>query len=199
MTIHLQPNNDVPLTSKKVRIPSEDFMVASANTALYLSAHGTDIEPNSEDKEIAAIIVSNYAEDPELIAKKVKTKQIKQMTPASLVLTSTILKQYAHAVVENSKQLRHLVTNKLIVETENPDPRVRIRALELLGKISDVGLFAEKTEITVTHQTTDDIKDRLRSKLTRLINPGLEDAVVINGDVVDLDDELGPKKEIYDG
>jgi 5,10-methylenetetrahydrofolate reductase len=62
-----------------------------------------------------------------------------------------------------------------------------------------VGLFAEKTEITVTHQTTDDIKDRLRSKLTRLINPGLEDAVVINGDVVDLDDELGPKKEIYDG
>ena len=171
MTIHLQPNNDVPLTSKKVRIPSEDFMVASANTALYLSAHGTDIEPNSEDKEIAAIIVSNYAEDPELIAKKVKTKQIKQMTPASLVLTSTILKQYAHAVVENSKQLRHLVTNKLIVETENPDPRVRIRALELLGKISDVGLFAEKTEITVTHQTTDDIKDRLRSKLTRLITP----------------------------
>jgi hypothetical protein len=71
--------------------------------------------------------------------------------------------------------------------------------LELLGKISDVGLFAEKTEITVTHQTTDDIKDRLRSKLTRLINPGLEDAVVINGDVVDLNEELGPKKEIYDG
>jgi hypothetical protein len=62
-----------------------------------------------------------------------------------------------------------------------------------------VGLFAEKTEITVTHQTTDDIKDRLRSKLTRLINPGLEDAVVINGDVVDLNEELGPKKEIYDG
>jgi hypothetical protein len=62
-----------------------------------------------------------------------------------------------------------------------------------------VGLFAEKTEITVTHQTTDDIKDRLRSKLTRLINPGLEDAVVINGDVVDLNEELGPKKESYDG
>jgi hypothetical protein len=87
------------------------------------------------------------------------------------ILTSTILKNYAHAVVENSKQLRHLVTNKLIEETDNPDPRVRIRALELLGKISDVGLFADKTEITVTHQTTDDIKERLRSKLTKLINP----------------------------
>jgi len=31
------------------------------------------------------------------------------------------------------------------------DTKHELRALELLGKISDVGLFAEKTEINVNH------------------------------------------------
>jgi hypothetical protein len=90
-------------------------------------------------------------------------------------------------------QIRHLVTNKLLLETDNPDPRVRIRALELLGKISDVGLFAEKSEVTVTHQSTDDLRERLRMKLTKLVNP--EDAVVIDGKSIDVDEELGLKEE----
>jgi len=110
-------------------------------------------------------------------------------------MTDRILKDFGHSVVKSATQVRHLVTNKLIEETENPDPRVRIRALELLGKISDVGLFAEKTEVTITHQTTDDLKDRLREKLTRLINPEphpeVEEAIVIEGTTIDVDKELG--------
>tara|TARA_R100001224_G_scaffold101555_1_gene73158 strand:- start:253 stop:522 length:270 start_codon:yes stop_codon:yes gene_type:complete len=86
------------------------------------------------------------------------------------------------------------VTNKLIEETENPDPRVRIRALELLGKISDVGLFAEKSEVTITHQSTDDLRERLRSKLTKLVNP-VEDAAVIDGKPIDVNEELGLDEE----
>ena len=64
--------------------------------------------------------------------------------------------------------------------------------MELLGKVSDVGLFAEKSEVTITHQTSDDLKDKLREKLSRLVNPEeIEDAVTINGDVIDVDKELG--------
>ena len=86
-----------------------------------------------------------------------------------------------------------LVTNKLIIESENPDPRVRMRAIELLGKISDVGLFTEKSEVTITHQTTDDIKEKLRIKLAKLVNPQpeIEDAKIIDADVIDTDKEFG--------
>jgi hypothetical protein len=68
--------------------------------------------------------------------------------------------------------------------------------LELLGKISDVGLFTEKTEITITHQTTDDLKANLRAKLAKLVNPeqrqeDVVDAVVIDGDEIDVDAEFG--------
>ena len=95
--------------------------------------------------------------------------------------------------MESAKQLRNLVTNKLILESENPDPRVRMRAIELLGKISDVGLFTEKSEVTITHQTTDDLKEKLRGKLARLVNPQpeVEDARVIEGSMVSTDQEFG--------
>tara|TARA_X000001382_G_scaffold115185_1_gene93817 strand:+ start:176 stop:418 length:243 start_codon:yes stop_codon:yes gene_type:complete len=70
-----------------------------------------------------------------------------------------------------------------------------MRALELLGKISDVGLFSEKSEVTITHQSTEDLREKLRSKLEKLVNPvEIEDGVVIeDGDTeeIDLDEVLG--------
>jgi hypothetical protein len=90
-----------------------------------------------------------------------------------------------------------LVTNKLIKETENPDPRVRIRALELLGKISDVGLFTDKTEVTITHRTTDELRESLRSKLSKLVNSeeDIIDAEFVDPDAIDIDAELGITSE----
>ena len=58
--------------------------------------------------------------------------------------------------------------------------------MELLGKISDVGLFAEKSEVTITHQSTEDLRDKLRGKLEKLVNPMDEavDAEYIDSEVV---------------
>jgi len=84
-----------------------------------------------------------------------------------------------------------------LLETENPDPKVRIRALELLGKISDVGLFAEKSEVTITHQSTDDLREKLRDKLNKLVKveDSVEEAVIIDGESLNVDEELGLKDE----
>ena len=133
-----------------------------------------------------------YAENPHKTSKIATPKRVAQLTPATLLLTDRILKDFGHSVVKSATQVRHLVTNKLIEETENPDPRIRIRALELLGKVSDGGLFAEKSEVTITHQTSDDLKDKLREKLSRLVNPEeIDDAIMVDGDIIDVDKELG--------
>jgi hypothetical protein len=79
--------------------------------------------------------------------------------------------------VESAAQIRTFVTNRLLLETESPDPRIRLRALEMLGKISDVGLFTEKTEVTMRHRPTEELEQLLRERLTRVINP--EDARVV--------------------
>jgi len=97
-------------------------------------------------------------------------------------------------VVDNALQIRLLVTNKLLIESQNEDAKIRIRALELLGKITDVGLFTEKSEVTVNHRSTEDLVNSIRSKIHRLMHPkDIEDAklVEVNGETVDLDKELG--------
>ena len=193
MTLVVEPELGVKIDKNTPSIDLKDRMESAANTAKELGEHGLEVEPTKEDKDVAAKLAVAYADNPEKTSKKATPKKVATLTPASLILTDSILQEFGRSVVESSVQIRHLVTNKLLLETDNPDPRVRIRALELLGKISDVGLFAEKSEVTITHQSTDDIKEKLRSKLAKLVNPPqeIEDAIEIDGEPVDVSKELG--------
>tara|TARA_R110000737_G_scaffold122478_1_gene154418 strand:+ start:34 stop:642 length:609 start_codon:yes stop_codon:yes gene_type:complete len=200
MTLSLEPELGVPLSEPARKLDLKERTAAASNTALDLAEYGLDLLPNKEDKDVASKLASSYAADPGKTSKTASSVRMSTLTPASIVLTDKILTEFGRSVVENSMQIRHLVTNKLLLETENPDPRTRIRALELLGKISDVGLFAEKSEITVTHQSTDDLKAKLRTKLEKLVNPMLttDQEVVLDGEVIDVDAELGISEELYD-
>ena len=189
MTLLIEPEIGVPFSDDMTFVDLKERAEAACNTAVKLAEHGLEVDPTQEDEDVAARLAVAYADNPEKTSKKASTRKISTLTPASLILTNTILQEFGHSVAENAVQIRHLVTNKLLLESENPDPRIRMRALELLGKISDVGLFAEKSEVTITHQSTDDLRDRLRSKLEKLVNP--EDVLVLDGEAFDIDAELG--------
>jgi len=197
MSILVEPELGVAIPEELPPMDLKQRTDAASETAKELADHGVDLEPTKEDEDIAAKLVTAYADNPDNTSKKVTTKRAATLTPASLVLTNNILQEFGHSVVESALQVRHLVTNKLIDETENPDPRVRIRALELLGKISDVGLFAEKSEVTITHQSTDDLRAKLREKLQKLSTSEerIQEAIVIDGEVLDVDAELGLENE----
>jgi len=193
MTLMLDSDIGVPIPA---HMPYMDLRVraeAACNTAILLSEHGLDIGPTKEDKDIAAALAIEYAEDPITTSKKMSETKASTLTPASLVLTNSILQEFGRSVATSAVQIRHLVTNKLLLESENPDAKVRMRALELLGKISDVSLFAEKSEVTITHQSTDDLRAKLRQKLEKLVNPSemLDAPVIIDGEIIDVDVELG--------
>lgn len=193
MTFVLEPEIGVPIPPDVNHMDLAERAAVAFASALELEEHGVDLTPNAEDKDVAAQLAMSYAEDPEKVSKKTSNKRAATLTPASLVLTNNILTEFGQSVATSAIRIRHLITNKLILETENPDPRTRIKALELLGKISDVSLFAEKSEITVTHQSTDDLRAKLRGKLEKLVNPPseAENAVILDGEVIDVDAELG--------
>tara|TARA_R110000772_G_scaffold28840_3_gene72477 strand:- start:413 stop:1000 length:588 start_codon:yes stop_codon:yes gene_type:complete len=195
MTVIVDPELGVPIPPDKKHEDLRGYVDAACNTVRELSEHGLEVDTTIEDKDVAAKLALAYAENPEGASKKVTKKKAATLTPASIVMTRNILEEFGRSVAESAVQIRHMVTNKLVLETDNPDPRIRIRALELLGKISDVGLFAEKSEVTITHQSTEDLRLRLRSKLAKLVNPEPEDVVVINGDVIDVSEELGIKDD----
>ena len=191
----LTPDIGVPLLPQQPVTDLYERVKATAHTADILAGLGMKIDPPSNsDNDVAATLAAAYAADPEKTSRAVSNSRAATMTPASLIQTRSILDEFGTAVVRHSVEIRHLVTNKLLIESENPDPRVRIRALELLGKISDVGLFTERSEVLITHQSTDDLRKKLREKFNRILDndrPDVVDAVMVGGDVIDLDKELG--------
>ena len=199
MTLVCTPDIGVAMPPQGMPYPllRERAEAACATIDLLLGA-GLDPElliPKPSDKDVASAVVEAFARDENQASQSLTTPRISTMTPASLIMVRSVLDEFGHAVVEKATHIRHLVTNKLILESDSPDPKVRIRALELLGKISDVGLFSDRTEITITHQSTDELKQTLRDKLNKLrAKMDVVDVTPVETSSpvgIDLDQELG--------
>lgn len=188
MALRIDIDDGIPVPDKDDLRGQADLIQtarAAAAAASLLEQYGLEPVPTEDDKKTAAALATQYAKDPMATSAAATPARMSRQTPTALKLTADILNRFGHAVVKDAVQVRHMVTNKLIDETENPDPRIRLRALELLGKITDVGLFTERSEVTVTHQTTDDIRERIREKLNAMKDATpkneIEDAVIIDG------------------
>lgn len=202
MQLQIEPDLAIPFPQDDVVFANfREKALAACNSAEFL---GLDLEPTEEERATAEQAVYQLAENEDK-ANKTLVKQSAKYTPATYKEVKSILDEYSIRVVDNALQIRLLVTNKLLIESQNEDAKVRLRALELLGKITDVGLFTEKSEVTVNHRSTEDLVNSIRSKIQRLMHPkDVEDAKVIevNGETVDLDQELGleaPKTDADNG
>lgn len=184
MSLDVLPELDIPIPDELDSMDLRQRANAACQTAKELQTYGLTLKELSDtDHEIAATIATAYAADPFQLSKELTEQRMSELTPSSIVLVSNILNEFGRIVVSDSVKIRNLITNKLLLESEHDDAKVRLRALELLGKISDVGLFTEKRELTVTHQTSDELRESLRSKLAKLVGEEeLEDAVIIDSD-----------------
>lgn len=92
---------------------------------------------------------------------------------------SALLNEYDKQVVKDAVQLRTYITNRLIEISACGNTKDELRALELLGKVSDVGLFVEKSEINVVHTNSASLEHAIKDKINRLLgnaNIEIEDA-----------------------
>ena len=103
------------------------------------------------------------------------------------VRLSALVGAYDHQVIKDAVQLRTYVMHKLIEMSHCGDPRQELKALELLGKISEVGLFTTQTEVTVTHKTSDELASALRERITRLIALEVTEKEVLEAPEEELD------------
>jgi hypothetical protein len=85
-------------------------------------------------------------------------------------------------------EVRSAITTKLMEIANCGDPRYELKALELLGKHSDIGLFTERSEITINHKSSSDLEDAIKERIKRLLNAEIVDVTPI-ADSLDL--ELG--------
>lgn len=97
--------------------------------------------------------------------------QINEDNAGALIHLEAILSEYDKGLLNTATRLRAYVTNKLLLETIDEDAKVRIKALELLGKITNVGLFSERIDINVTHRTVEEIDSELDNVLEKFLGP----------------------------
>ena len=120
MQHYIEPDVGIDIVEGSPRI--EDFAEkaqAACETAKFL---GLDTTPTQADTEMAEQAVYDAVEDPVAGNKKALAAS-KKMTAPVYVQTKHILDAYALKVVENAAQIRLMVTNKLIIESENEDPK----------------------------------------------------------------------------
>ncbi len=77
---------------------------------------------------------------------------------------------YDWAFVDQAKELRGYAVSQILEETKNPDTRFRLKALEMLGKVTEVALFTERVEIKKTDMSDSELEQRIKEKLNKFMH-----------------------------
>lgn len=98
--------------------------------------------------------------------------------PAAVRHLTGMLTAYDWEFVQQARELRGYAVAKILEECEHPTASIRLKALQLLGKVTEVGLFTEKIEVKKTDLTEAEIDAKLKEKLAKFMD--IQDAEVID-------------------
>ena len=94
---------------------------------------------------------------------------------------------YQWKFIEQAEELRSMSVAKIVKETEHPDARIRLKALELLGKVTEVALFTDRISVKSEDVTDEELDARIKEKLGKYM--GVAD--VVDAEII----ETKPKKD----
>jgi hypothetical protein len=93
-------------------------------------------------------------------------EQIK--TPAAVQHLVGMLTAYDWQFINQAQEIRGYAMAQLLEETKNPSASIRLKALALLGKVTEVGLFTEKIEVKKSEMTDAELEARIKEKLGKM-------------------------------
>ena len=167
----LGTGHNVTLTTKQKNF-AEELAKGNTKAGAYRTAYNTKSKP------------SNQASDAQKIAKNPHI--INLANRISLALEAQKYQTPAH--------IRALTIHELTVHaiSEDTAPAQRIKALELLGKITEVALFTERRETVVTTDSSD-----ARAKLMNAMRLAITNSQAIDAEYTSADDLLAELSGIH--
>jgi hypothetical protein len=184
--IPIEPTAEHPLPfdlSDEPPKTHKDAITIAANTASLIDELGGDIHYSNADLEKAAKLISGE-EKPD------RPRHIAISSEAKAA--EVLIRQFDFQAFADAQQARNFITNKLIKIADCGDPKIELKALELLGKHSDVGLFTERSEVTVHHTSSSSLENSIKERIKRLLNSDVSDITPLD----DLDEQLGPERMV---
>lgn len=179
--IEIQPTPDKPLPfdlSDEQPKTHADSIAIAGNTVNLIEELGGSIDFDAKDFH-AAVALAKAEKKPTIPTTVQKSGVAKVLAVA--------IKEHDFQAFADVQQARNFVTNKLIAMADCGDPKLELKALELLGKHSDIGLFTERSEITVHHTSSTSLEASIKERVKRLMNAEVTDVLPLD----DLDAHLG--------
>jgi hypothetical protein len=181
--VKIEPSDEYPVpyyTGEEELDNFADRLASVANTADLLEELGAPVEATR----------GSLKEEAELVDKAIKQQTItplKGSLPAALGV-SAFLKAYGQSRAFDVDQIRAALTNKLLEIADCGDVKYELKAIELLGKHSDIGLFSDRSEITINYNSPESLEEAIKERVKRLLNADVIDIKPLG---MDLDEELG--------
>lgn len=112
--------------------------------------------------------------DPGRAEETRKAAVLALRVPQAVRKVSEMLSAYDWEFVHQAKEIRGYIVKSLLDESQSPDPKIRLKALQMLGNVTEVGAFTERIEITKKDATAEELTDRIRAKLAALLPKTVE-------------------------
>ena len=156
---------DVGLTTPVEKLSTAQTLNAQIQTADWLKEITNDddtIVDKAQEHKAADAFSALLHDIPEA-----KDKLLTMQVPEEIRSTVAMVSAYQWKFLEQAENLRNMAVTKIVQETDHPDARIRLKALELLGKVTEVALFTDRVEVKHTEMTDDELTQKIRDKLSR--------------------------------
>ena len=153
----------VPL--KKLSAPN--LLEAQVKTADWLKELGAEDDATVEQEAQTAAArnafaaVTTGAPDP-------KTAIMNLKVPEAVRKTVAMLTAYDWEFVSQAKEIRGKAVAQLVEEMEHPDARIRLKAIELIGKVNGIDMFTERVTVKKEELADEELDKRIKEKLAQL-------------------------------
>lgn len=112
-----------------------------------------------------------------------KNKVLALEVPEEIRSIVGMVTAYQWKFVEQAQELRSMAVTKIVKDTDHPDARIRLKALEMLGKVTEVALFTERVQVKTEDISDEELEKRIKEKLGRYM--GKADVVDVTASEVD--------------
>jgi hypothetical protein len=159
------PQSVVPLT----QATPDDIVAAQLNTADWLEKMGA---PSTDDalKSAAASTAQQAFSALTTQTPEEQRKALMQLkTPPAVRHLTGMLTAYDWEFVEQAKELRGYAVSQILEETKHPDAKIRLKALDMLGRVTEVALFTERVEVKNNTLSDAEIEAKIKDKINRFM------------------------------
>jgi len=159
---------DIPLPKNAAEAfpelsPTEELNMRANVVKLFSDLTGQPLTATQTDLDQATYLAKEMMQNPQ------QRPDFAKYPNETLAFLAGMVAQMNVSIVDDLADLKMYVVNKLVNEVENArDAKTRVAALSKLGEVDGVDAFKKRSEMTVKHQSIEEVEKELLETLSNI-------------------------------